>query len=248
MFKINWQSNFTVADRYETDGVIDRVFEYVRSTGKKNLAIMDVGCSSAIAVKYLRFILEGKGIGITKIIGVDPSENIRIEAEENLDEFIPLDILDVKDEPGKADIMICCKMILWVQPQHRVNVLLKCSKFLKDDGGLITDADKYEEEKDVREFILWCKDYWKSIYSFRKGLVSFFRAIKETEKMRHKREMFLVIGRENVNSYALEVLQGWNKRSIYKKFQIHHRNFHKRMAAHFQKRPRKKKRRKQSLM
>lgn len=248
VFKRNWQSSFTYDNRYEKDGVIDKVFEYVRITGKKNLVIMDVGCSSAIALKYMKFILEGNGISVTKTIGVDPSPKIKNEAEKNVDEFIPQDILKVKDGPDKADLVVCCKMTLFVQPKHRVDIISKCSKFLMNDGGLITDADRYEVPKMIPDIIIWCQDYVKTLYSIRNGLMSFFRAIKETQSIRHKRKMFLITNRETADKYAQEILEGWNKLNMWDKFDMHCRNFHQRIAARFNMKPIKKKRRHQRLL
>lgn len=78
--------------------------------------------------------------------------------------------------------------------------------------------------------------------SLRCGPISFFRTIKDTENMRHKRKMFLIVDGKAVSKYAQEILEGWNKLRIDYKFYIHLRNFDRRISARFQMKPMNKKR------
>src|SRR3989344_4852171 len=128
MFNRNWSSSFTFDERYEITGVNDRVLEYVRQNSKKNLIVLDVGCSTGIAVNTLQQKLKHEGLDITTI-GIDVSPKVKKESEKNLDRFILGDILKIETKPDPADVVICSKMILFVNYRKRAEIISKCSEF-----------------------------------------------------------------------------------------------------------------------
>ncbi|MGI0021611.1 MAG: hypothetical protein ACRD9Q_02005, partial [Nitrososphaeraceae archaeon] len=99
VFRGIWSSNFTFDCRYGKTGVTKRVMEYVERTDKKNLDIMDVGCSIAVALRSMQEELEKNDIKV-RTIGLDPSEEVRTDAEKNVDEFLPYDILKIESNPN----------------------------------------------------------------------------------------------------------------------------------------------------
>jgi hypothetical protein len=63
-----WKANYTYPERYDKEGVTDRVLEYL-SNGKKELTVVDVGCSIAVALKTMKARLEEMDVKV-KTIGM----------------------------------------------------------------------------------------------------------------------------------------------------------------------------------
>jgi len=101
MLNPNWPSRYTYYGRYEDTGVTDRVYEYQAKTGKKNLKILDVGCSVAIATNAMQKNLLISGIH-SEITGIDISPNVKDEAEKNLDKFLFGNIMEIDLKPEFA--------------------------------------------------------------------------------------------------------------------------------------------------
>lgn len=239
MFNRNWSSSYTFEDRYDLTGVNDRVIEYAKKNNKKYLDILDVGCSSGIAMKDLQNKLKEKGI-VVKTAGVDPSHRIKNDADKNLDRFISGDILKVKAEP-EFDVVVCSKMVLFVSPKLRSDIISKCAEFLKENGGLVTDANCYEFTTAIQDIQTWIKDYQKVLTQIQHGPVMLYKIIREIQSMRVKRKMFLIESRKGVERYSKEILDGYNSLSISKKFDVHVSNLTARLSGMINRRPIRKK-------
>ena len=137
-----WRAGVTGKDRYSGQ-VTDAVAKYAAETGRKSLKVLDVGCSTGVAVKSMAGVLGGSGIAVTTT-GVEESPGARSRAERNLDDLIPGDIREIKPRPD-FDVVLCFKMILFQTPEVRREVLSACAEWLKQDGLLATDAhEKYK--------------------------------------------------------------------------------------------------------
>ena len=66
-----WRAGVTGKDRYSGQ-VTDAVAKYAAETGRKSLKVLDVGCSTGVAVKSMAGMLGGSGIAVTTT-GVEES-------------------------------------------------------------------------------------------------------------------------------------------------------------------------------
>lgn len=238
--KWNWPSQFTFAGRYNTTGITDRFLEYVKISGKKKLKVLDVGCSVGIATNDMQKNLQSIGIQI-ETTGIDKSRKVKGEAEKNLSRFILGDILTL-DSTSEFDVVICSKIILFANAKTRSQVVSKCAKFLKPDGGLITDADFYKIPGIIEQIRTDFKDYLPVLLSLRHGPKKFYRKIKDVESERLKRKMYLIVGRGNVDAYSIKILEGWQKLNIHDKFNLWLLNITNKLSAYTKRKPDYKKR------
>ena len=132
-----WQSRRTRRNRYR-GRITEAVTDYAGRTGKKSLKILDVGCSTGVAIRSMAEDLKGSGIA-TRIEGVEVSKKAWKKAEKNLDRLIHGDVREIEPEPD-FDVVLCFKMILFQTPEIRQEVLSACAKWIKQDGLLATDA------------------------------------------------------------------------------------------------------------
>lgn len=169
-----------------------------------------MGCSKGIAMKYAQDYLKQKNIE-SFTVGIDVSENITKEANENLNEFINKDVLKVDDCIEKADIVICSKMAIFVTGEVRSKIIKKCSEFLKNDGILITDVDCYEKPKLIEE-INSVQYILPTLSCFKKGWneyrMRFYTPLRKKIKKKHKIDAL---------NYSQEILSGWQNLSFLQK-------------------------------
>lgn len=235
----NWPSQYTYPGRYEDTGVTNRVFEYATKTSKKHLKIFDVGCSDGIAAKTMQNNLLDYGIS-TEIIGNDIHDGRRKEAEENLHEFILGDILKIQSKP-EFDIVICSKMIFFESAKRKTTVLSKCSEFLKQEGGLITDAHNYDSPTISAQIKEYITDIKKIFFKLKFGLKASYHEMNRIKEFRFKRRVKLISGRSEALEYSNEILTRWNKLDLNTKFSFRLDTFLARFSAHINKNPNHKK-------
>lgn len=240
MSDYRWPSQFTCHGRYEQTGVTDRVLEYVRTSGKNKIKILDVGCSVGIAIKDMQTNLKRMGIE-TETTGMDRSVKVKVEAEKNLDHFILGGIMSVKPSP-EYDVVICSKMILHAGAKTRARIVCKCSRFLKPDGALITDADCYDFPSMAHNFKEDVLDSVKVLLSLRHGPRASYHTIKDIQEFRLKRKMHLVVGREYAEEYSISILTGWKKLNPFDKFFVWSDDTLNRLLAYTNRKPNYKKR------
>ncbi|BDQ30602.1 hypothetical protein NZNM25_07560 [Nitrosopumilus zosterae] len=223
----NWPINYTFEDRYELTGITDFVLDYANNS-KKKLIILDVGCSSGIAMKYVQDYLKQKNIE-TFTIGIDISKNVVKDASKNLDKFINEDLLNVNDFVKKADVVICSKAAIFVTGEIRYKIIRKCSDFLKNDGILITDVDCFEKSKlsdDLRDFL--CE--FPTWSCFKNGIGKFSKEFRRRQNIPYKKKM-KKMSKDEGSKYADEILSAWNSFSFFKKLDWKISIIHRRFAS-----------------
>jgi SAM-dependent methyltransferase len=218
MVRGNWFSSYTTPNRYYLTGITDHVKSYVKETGKKKLVIVDVGCSTGIAIRNMSDELNQDGIQ-TFTIGIDPSPKLKDDAQSNLDKFVNKDVLRIKPKPV-ADIVICSKMAIYVSAKRRAKIITKTIEFLKNDGAMITDVDCYERIpfwkdlfEQVGEAIYVMGSFASLRYNRRR-----FREEFEWRVNLHYRKSMKIYGKINAVDYPRQILEGWNKLNWYQKF------------------------------
>ena len=132
-----WQAGITWKSRYSGQ-ITDAVARYAIETGKRSLEILDVGCSTGVAVRSMAEALGGSGIAASTT-GLEVSPKACKAAEWNLDTLIRGDIREIEPR-SDFDVVLCFKMILFQTPEVRRGVLSACAAWLKRDGLLATDA------------------------------------------------------------------------------------------------------------
>jgi len=214
----NWFSNYTYNDRCQLTGIDKMVVDYAQRLQTNKLTIIDVGCSTAIALKTLRNTLKEIGIG-SYIIGIDIDKKVKESAEKNVDLFINTDVTKITDLNNIADIVICSKMALLVTAFRRYEIIKKCSDFLKKTGILITDIDDYAQPKILEEF----KDIFKydlpPLWTLKKGLRNFLSEYR-FRRHGHFRKRMKQFEKEKATKYAEQIIEGWNRLKYDQKFAI----------------------------
>ena len=130
--------------RYDEMGITGYIHQYA-STHREVLNVIDVGCSTAIATKTAQDCLKKHGIKTTTT-GIDSSAGVESDAIKNLDHFEQLNANSSEADKyvGKADVVICANVANWVYKwlsrRDTTRIIKRCSKFLKKDGILVTDA------------------------------------------------------------------------------------------------------------
>lgn len=217
MFGKNWKPTLTYPERYEEIGVIDHVLEYLRVTNKRDVVIVDIGCSTAVAAKQLKDMLDKRGIK-SRTIGIDLSPSVKEEAIKNLDLFINQDVMQVDSTLYPADVLICCNMIYYLNHQKKAEVINKCAQFMKDDSVLITNTPLFEQPSDYAQLKLFLRDYVPVILTIFYNPKRFYERYKETESTRLKRGMFSFHGRKEAEAYAARIIQSWQQLPLGQKF------------------------------
>ena len=138
-----WTCNTTWPSRYDDFGVTGYTFIHTKRT--KKATVIDVGCSTGEAMYTCQQCMLENGVELYTI-GIDMSEDVRVKAEENLDQFIFKNICDVYEYIGEADVVICVNAIRDVPKDIKGNIVRKCAEFLKPDGVLITDVNKQHKK------------------------------------------------------------------------------------------------------
>lgn len=143
-----WRCNRTRPKRYHCLGATGYALHHVRC--KDAATVIDVGCSTGVAMLECKKCIAQHGIRI-RAIGIDMSEKVVVSAENNLDEFIPKNVLDVTTHKEDADVVMCLNVIRFVGWDVRSEIIRKCAWFLSEKGVLITGVDKKHEENIVLE-------------------------------------------------------------------------------------------------
>ena len=139
-----WNCSRTEPKRYHYLGATGYALYHVRC--KDAATIIDVGCSTGVALLECKGYIDQQGTFI-RAIGIDNSKEVASTAKENLDEFIPRDVLDVNAHKGDADVVMCLNVIRFVEWDVRSKIIKKCAKFLNEKGMLITGVDKEHRKK-----------------------------------------------------------------------------------------------------
>ena len=162
------------------------------------------------------------------------------EADENLHEFILGDILQIPPKP-EFDLVICSKMVYHESAKRKATVLSKCSEFLKQEGGLITDAHNYDFPTIFAQMKEDITDTKKILFKLRFGpKVSYQEMIRITE-FRFKRRVKLILGKNEALEYSNDILNRWKKLSPDTRFSFRLDNIFARLSAYLSKNPNHKK-------
>ena len=205
-----WEKSTTHRYRYDALGIIDYMFKYAESSAKNRLTVIDIGCSKAVATRFAKTCLNGRGIK-SFTIGIDNSIRIAEDAEENLDEFILNDVMNVERYCEEADVAICSKAIRNVDGVIRSKVLGKCAGFLKDDGVLITDAEGYKKSVQARGLGSLELSEPRKIYRYsfpESAVVGCFELFRKETKM---------MGKNDALEYSRQIKDEWDSLSVFEK-------------------------------
>jgi len=214
MLKGNWSVNITSKDRYEFTGITDFAVDHLKQQGIKKPTIIDVGCSLGIAMRKTAEIMKMSEF-YPYTIGIDASKNVRSKAEKNLDRFINRDVLDIDDQEGTADVVICSKAAIYVLGTRRAAIIRKCASFLKDNGILITDVDCYQARTFRENAYRFLKFLWYQVPSdkcFKQGITNIHREYARRANTTIKEDVFKKTKHEAM-SYVDDIIEGWEKRS-----------------------------------
>ena len=122
----NWTKTTTGKGRYDVIGVCDYIRQYAKNTSKEKIRMIDVGCSKAVAIKECEVCLKEENVSLFTV-GIDVSEKVKDEAEENLSEFILGDVTRLSQKNIKqADIVICLHVTIRIDIGHRDKIIKKC--------------------------------------------------------------------------------------------------------------------------
>ena len=105
---------------------------------KKHLRILDVGCSTGAPARHLKGYLGALGVSCT-VDGIDVSKLVMTDAESNLDKFYLGNLFDIVVEPA-YDVVICSRLLRFLDPPERCEGVSRCASFCNDDGVVITDG------------------------------------------------------------------------------------------------------------
>ncbi len=213
-FDRNWPAVTTSKDRYEFVGINDFIFDHIRQGGIKDPTIIDVGCSTGIAIKNTVEILRKQAFN-SYVIGINASKTIKSKAEKNVDRFINKDVLDVESLDSTADIVICHKAAIFVRGTRRADIIRKCATFLKDSGILITDVDCYPQRTFMENMLRFSRHLWYQIPAadcLKHGIKNIRREYDRRANTTIKEGVFKKTKAEAI-SYADEIMTGWEKRS-----------------------------------
>ena len=143
-----WNRTITWKHRYNEIGVIN----LIQRLNKKELLVIDVGCSIGVAIKHCKKTLLKHGITIYTI-GIDGQKNVWDKAENNVDQLVRCDAKDVVNYDKTADVVICINTVRFTNPDYKKNVLKKCITFLKQDGVLITNVESFVLKNTTIKFV-----------------------------------------------------------------------------------------------
>ena len=143
MSDFQWQFTTTWTRRYKEDGVTKCVEDYISKIGRRDLDVLDVGCSTGIALRTMQEDIQSK-YGITlRTTGIEPNSSVQQRAEKNVDNLYKDRIQNITVPSKRFDIVICNKVAYLARPDDQSNMISYCAKFLKTEGGLVTDLGCY---------------------------------------------------------------------------------------------------------
>lgn len=105
---------------------------------KRRLNVLDVGCSTGSAARHLKGYLKALGVECV-VIGMDASRRVMADAELNLDGFRLGNLFDAPAEPA-YDIVICSRLLRFLDPPRQCDGVSRCARFCNDRGMVITDG------------------------------------------------------------------------------------------------------------
>lgn len=214
MINRNWPVVVTSKDRYEFTGITDFAVEHLKQQGVNRPIMIDVGCSFGIAMKKAAETMRMMGFD-PFTIGIDVSKSVKSKAEKNLDKFINRDVLEVDNQEGMADVVICSKAAIYVLGMRRADIIRKCASFLKDNGILITDVDCYPPRtfgENAIRFLKLFLDLVPTVECFKHGIKNINREYGQSSNATIKKDVFKKTKNETM-SYVDEIIKGWEKRS-----------------------------------
>lgn len=214
MINRNWPVVITSKGRYEFTGITDFAIEHLRQQRIKKPVIIDVGCSSGIAMKKSAETMKIAGFD-PFTIGIDASKSVKSKAEKNLDKFIDRDVLEVDDQENTADVVICSKAAIYILGIRRADIIRKCASLLKNNGILITDVDCFPPRTFGENTIRFLKLFFDLIPTaecFKHGIKNIGREYDRSSNITIKKDVFKMTKNEAV-SYVDEIIKGWQKRS-----------------------------------
>jgi SAM-dependent methyltransferase len=204
----SWPISFTNPRRYRSNGVTYHVIDHAQASSKRFLTILDVGCSTGVAVKRLKANLEKLGIR-SEVIGVDISKKVMQKAKRNLDRFVCSDIrLLGKEDLPLADVVICSYAAIWVTANTRYEMVHRCAEQLRDDGLLVTNAFPFRRV-DLPKPVEFLRYRFESIPFLAKGRTAFSSELERRKAELLKRRSFAILGRTEALAYAESVRESW---------------------------------------
>ena len=139
-----WPAIMTRHARYckpgiENDPIVSKyALLYSLFRPKKCLKILDVGCSTGSPARHLKGYLKALGVDCV-VIGMDTSRRVMADAKSNLDGVRLGNLFDAPAEPA-YDIVICSRLLRFLDPPKRCDGVSRCAKFCNDRGVVITDG------------------------------------------------------------------------------------------------------------
>ncbi|MGA2574045.1 MAG: class I SAM-dependent methyltransferase [Candidatus Methanomethylicaceae archaeon] len=219
---MNWPADFTFPERYYVCGIFDAIEEFCYRTNRRYIDIVDVGCSTGVALLDLKTRLQSLGIS-SHVRGIDCSQQVEEAGGQNLVEFILGDITKMGNPDHAADVVICWAVANNVTPKHRAEILDASSKYVKADGMLITSANCFESTKLSIVMMEWIHSRFP-LGSLRNG----FKAFRKESDSRQieifvRRNRHILFGSVACAQYPFSVIEGWKKRDpIYRSVWIMH--------------------------
>lgn len=126
-------------DDPNNDAVISMyVLLYSLIRPKRRINVLDVGCSTGSAARHLKGYLRTLGVDCT-VVGMDASKRVMADAESNLDGFRLGNLFDTPAEPA-YDIVICSRLLRFLDPPRRCDGVSRCAEFCNSGGVVITDG------------------------------------------------------------------------------------------------------------
>lgn len=210
----NWSVNTTSKNRYEFTGINKLIIDHLSQQKIPNPIIIDVGCSTGIALKETSEAMKRLSYK-PYTIGIDQSKNVKSKAERNLCRFINSDVKDVDDLENTADVVICSKAAIYILGTRRSEIVRKCASFLKSSGILITDVDCYPPRTIVENTYRFLRSQWymiPSIDCLTHGITNIAYEYWKRANTTIREDIFKMTKNEAI-SYADEIIHGWEKRS-----------------------------------
>jgi len=214
MLNGNWSIIITSEDRYEFTGITEFTVDHLKEQGIKRPTIIDVGCSTGIAMRKTAEIMRISEFD-PYTIGIDASKNVKSKAEKNLGKFINRDVIDVDDQENTADVVICSRAAIFVLGTRRADIIRKCASFLKDNGILITDVDCYPIRTFRENAHRLLRFLWYQVPTgecFKQGIKNIGREYDRRANTTIRDDVFKKTKHEAM-SYVDEIIKGWEKRS-----------------------------------
>lgn len=216
----NWQCNYTEPNRYYKIGVADTVLDFCKTNDRRQLKIVDVGCSRGVAGRDLKSWLSSNGINCS-IKGIDLDPDVQEEVKRNLDEFELGDIRNVASlitREGIADVVICCHIAINLPAKRESEIIGASLRLVKTDGILVTNTSCFERASDtqvVKEMF-----YQIPVRSLRLRFRGFMKERNLRQVQVRKRKLKVLYDPDQSIQYSKKIIEGWNKLNPLDKFTL----------------------------